>query len=40
MNLAELNAMRDQKLNRADRRKKGKALGFKIEGTNKPYVKP
>ena len=39
MNLAELNAMRDATLNRKERRAKGKKLGIKIEGTNKPYVK-
>ena len=39
MNLAELNAMRDQKLNRADRRAKEKKTGIKIASVNKPYVK-
>ena len=39
MDIKELNAMRDQKFNRAERRAKGKKLGIKIVGTNKPYVK-
>lgn len=39
MNLAEINAMRDRQLNRADRRAKEKKTGIKIVSTNKPYVK-
>ena len=39
MNLAEVNAMRYQRSNRKERRARGKELGIKIEGSNKPYVK-
>lgn len=39
MNLAEVNAMRYAGANRKERRARGKDLGVKIEGTNKPYVK-
>lgn len=30
--------MADRRLSRADRRAKGKKLGIKIEGTNKPVI--
>jgi len=36
MNLAELNAMADRRLNRAERRAKGKKIGVKIWGINIP----
>lgn len=40
MNLAEINAMKDSKLNRKDRRSKEKKTGISIQSVNVPYTNP